>query len=119
MNTAELIALLNVLGTVASKALDAYHQARDLAAKGGVSKADLDAADQRFLHQYDDPLAAESPVPVPSSPDPTSVEYSSLIEAMSATTAVYPLVIAKPDGKYVIWPNLGPFPGTKVYPPES
>lgn len=52
----EYIQLLEVLGPIVMHSLDAYQKARELAAQAGVSEADLDDADARFLKQYGDPL---------------------------------------------------------------
>lgn len=49
--------VLEILGGVAMRATAAYQKARALAAKDGVSPADLDDADARFLKVYEDPLA--------------------------------------------------------------
>jgi len=57
MKTEDIIKLLEVLGTAATHAIDAYQKARELAASAGISADDLAAADSRFQHLYGDPLA--------------------------------------------------------------
>jgi len=53
----EITALIETVGSLAAHGLDAYSQAKALAAKAGVTKEDLDAADARFIKPYTDPLA--------------------------------------------------------------
>lgn len=59
------------------------------------------------------------PAPAPSpAPDPTSVEYDTLDEAKAHTSAAYPVVIQKDNGKFIVWTPLVPYPsgGKQVYP---
>lgn len=99
-------------------AYEKFMAARQRAVNAGIDPATLDAAmkvaDAQLQTVYPDPLAHPAPAPTP--PDPTTVEYDTLAEGIAATTVTYPLVIQKADGKFCVWPNIGPFPGTKVYP---
>lgn len=51
---------LNLVGQVLLRAQEAYQKHRELAAKVGVPVEELDAADERFLKFYDDPLGRVS-----------------------------------------------------------
>jgi hypothetical protein len=55
----------------------------------------------------------------PSKSDPTTVEYATQAEAVAASGlhdgTNYPNVILKANGKYCVWPAIGPFPGTIVW----
>lgn len=63
------------------------------------------------------PSPAPTPAPTPTPAiDVTTVEYNTIDSAIAATDPQTPNVILKPNGKYCVWPTLGPFPGTKVYP---
>jgi hypothetical protein len=60
-----------------------------------------------------------TPPPVPPAIDPTTVEYTTVQAAILATSEAYPFVINKPNGRFIVWPRIGPFPGVKVYPADA
>lgn len=64
---------------------------------------------------HDQPTPAPAPTPAPTV-DPTTVPYDTLTAAIAALGGQYVLVIQKSDGKYYVYPNIGPLPGTQVYP---
>ena len=88
MNSAEILALVNLVGELAMKGIDAYEQMKALAAKAGISEADLAAADARFGIEIHDPLAVApaDPSTVPSVHDGD-------------------IIWRKPDGTYFVQPS--------------
>jgi hypothetical protein len=66
VEAADVLKFLTLAGTMYQNAHRGYQEAKALAAKAGVSKTDLDAADARFGRVFADPLA--SPV-WPGTPD--------------------------------------------------
>lgn len=54
--------------------------------------------------------------PPATAPDPTATEYDTLAEAAGATSASYPFVRQKTNGKFTVWPAISVVGGTKVYP---
>jgi hypothetical protein len=56
----EVVSLIEITGTLATHAIDAYSAAKALAAKAGISSADLDGFDARFMKDYTaDPPSAK------------------------------------------------------------
>ena len=68
VNAADVLVVLNTLGQLAGRAIDAYEQARDLAGKvEGIKPEDLDDADKRWQRKYRDPLDGTGPTVQPVS----------------------------------------------------
>jgi hypothetical protein len=88
-----------------------YNEVASLTNSPTVTAQDIAAAHAENQQTWNDPKPAQTP-----SVDPTSIEYNTLDEAKAATAGNYPNVIQKANGKFCVWPNIGPFPGTKVYP---
>ena len=51
-----------------------------------------------------------------SGDDPSAHGWTTREEAIAHTVPGYPLVLVYPDGTYHVWPVIGPYPGTQVYP---
>ena len=114
----EILALLEVLGPIVSRSIDAYQKARALAAQLGVTEADLADADARFLRVY-----FQAPETIPAPPlvpvnDPTTVHYIVKEDAIAVAEKIPGRgVIERADGLFQVWPlSVGPVPGVQVWP---
>lgn len=76
----------DIIGIVARLG-SAYLAARELAAKSGISEADMDASVERFHRNYADPLAGQSGTigdPPPPPPPSSGFEYYRILSYIPA-----------------------------------
>lgn len=85
MTPAEIAALIQLAELLASKGIDAYAHMKELAAKNGITDADMAAADTEFAHAGDKldsgtSTIGDGPAPV----DPYNVDYATENDAVTA-----------------------------------
>lgn len=116
--SAAAFTLVTELIAATEQAATAYARIRALAVQVGATEEQLAQADARFAHRVADPLAGVSPFPPPPPPppDPTLVEYDTKDEAIARIIPGYPIVVEKTNGKFIVYPQIGPLPGVQVYP---
>jgi hypothetical protein len=94
---------------VAINAAGIWNEVANIINTGNVPVEDITAA-HADAQQIHDARTQVKPA------DPSTVEYNSQPEAIAAVTPAYPNVQQLADGKFIVWPQIAPMPGTHIYP---
>lgn len=105
MTPAEIAALIQLAELLASKGIDAYAHMKELAAKNGITDADMAAADAEFAHAGDKLDSGTSTIgdgPAPPAPFP----YDTDLDAYPDKKVLNPgdRIYQRPTGKFNVVP---------------